>query len=67
MRFIGVEVEQERSAPLLKKIMDPPLQDIGNVLPVKHTFKSTSHTHKPIQIRKLVCGIEYSGIYFAIT
>ena len=67
MWFIGVEVEQETSAPSPKKILDPPLQDRGNVLPVKHTFKSTSYTHKPMQIRKLVCGIEYSGIYFAIT
>ena len=25
MPFIGVEVEQETSAPLLKKILDPPL------------------------------------------
>ena len=25
MWFIGVEVEQETSAPLLKKILDPPL------------------------------------------
>ena len=25
MWFIGVEVEQEMSAPLLKKILDPPL------------------------------------------
>ena len=25
MRFIGVEVEQETSVPLLKKILDPPL------------------------------------------
>ena len=26
MWFIGVEVEQETSAPLLKKILDPPLK-----------------------------------------
>ena len=26
MWFIGVEVEQETSAPLLKKILDPPLE-----------------------------------------
>ena len=26
MLFIGVEVEQETSAPLLKKILDPPLR-----------------------------------------
>ena len=25
MWFIGVEVEQETSAPLLKKVLDPPL------------------------------------------
>ena len=25
--FIGVEVEQETSAPLLKKILDPPLSE----------------------------------------
>ena len=27
MWFIGVEVEQETSAPLLKKILDPPLSE----------------------------------------
>ena len=29
MWFIGVEVEQGTSAPLLKKILDPPLWGIG--------------------------------------
>ena len=28
MRFIGVEVEQETSAPPPKKILDPPLKQI---------------------------------------
>ena len=28
MWFIGVEVEQETSAPLLKKILDPPLREV---------------------------------------
>ena len=29
MWFIGVEVEQETSAPLLKKILDPPLYSVN--------------------------------------
>ena len=33
MWFIGVEVEQETNAPLLKKILDPPLCILpGNLL-----------------------------------
>ena len=31
MWFIGVEVEQETSAPLLKKILDPPLNHLSTV------------------------------------
>ena len=32
MWFIGVEVEQDTSAPLLKKILDPPLSQGSLIL-----------------------------------
>ena len=43
MWFIGVEVEQETSAPLLKKILDPPLYSvnitISSLLYIRNSIK----------------------------
>ena len=43
MWFIGVEVEQETSAPLLKKIVDPPLYSvnitISSLLYIRNSIK----------------------------
>ena len=47
MWFIGVEVEQETSAPPLKKILDPPLlwfQKSKNLGPTLYYSKFTMHS-----------------------
>ena len=41
MWFIGVEVEQETSAPSPKKILDPPLETLSNS---EHMFGLSSST-----------------------
>ena len=53
MRFIGVEVEQETSAPLLKKILDPPLSPAHN-----HTIVSNMYTFSILG----VLGIEVPAV-----
>ena len=40
MWFIGFEVEQETSAPLLKKILDPPLQALQLTIDLTQMNKS---------------------------
>ena len=52
MWFIGDEVEQETSAPLLKKILDPPLQyDI-------HVFSRDTYPTRKQIIHALGVGFE---------
>ena len=45
MWFIGVEVEQETSAPLLKKILDPPLyMYLALILSFTNNFEQLKRT-----------------------
>ena len=48
MCFIGVEVEQETSAPPPKKILDPPLESLSG-----HTVVDTTATPRSVSCRQL--------------
>ena len=53
MWFIGVEVEQETIAPLLKKILDPPL---GSVYVTQNTHSKWYSMNKSIKVIYINCA-----------